>query len=166
MKENKQTYIDFIIDCFNKGVVERIDVMAMFGKKWQTPTRTFDRYFKSAKETFLITQNSIKQAKEIQTITNEIDKLKTLNLTKIDRMKIAESIAMGKAKRVEGQIIAPSPSDQLKALDYLSKIEGDYAPTKTANTNSQGEDVATTPPNINVYNVPVPLANSELEADV
>jgi hypothetical protein len=140
MKENKQTYIDFIIDCFNKGVVERIDVMAMFGKKWQKPTRTFDRYFKSAKETFLITQNSIKQAKEVQTITNEIDKLKTLNLTKIDRMKIAEGIAMGKAKRIEGQIIVPSHSDQLKALDYLAKIEGDYAPTKQANTNAKGDD--------------------------
>jgi hypothetical protein len=55
-------------------------------------------------------------------------------------MKIAESIALGKAKRVEGQIIMPSPSDQLKALDYLAKIDGDYAPAKIANTDSEGKD--------------------------
>ena len=38
-------------------------------------------------------------------------------------MRIAESIAMNAEMN-------STPSDQLKALDYLSKIEGDYAATK------------------------------------
>jgi hypothetical protein len=30
----------------------------------------------------------------------------------------------------------------LKALDYLAKIDGDYAPAKIANTDSEGKDIA------------------------
>jgi hypothetical protein len=130
MKPNKEQYIDFIIDELNKGNVQYKDVMLVFVSKFELTEQTFVRYWKTANEAHREAQQAIKEAKEVQTIANEIDKLKTLNLTKIDRMKIAEGIAMGKAKRIEGQIIVPSHSDQLKALDYLAKIEGDYAPTK------------------------------------
>jgi hypothetical protein len=141
MQTNKQTYIDFIIDCFNKGVVERIDVMAMFGKKWQMPTRTFDRYFKQAKEAYNSNREAINEAKLNTTIETEKEALKTLILDKTKRMQIAEEIAMGKAKRVEGQIVMPSFADRMKALDYLSKIEGDYTAIK--------QEVNITTPTIN-----------------
>ena len=130
MKANKEAYIDFILDELEKGNVNHKDVLSVFLPKFASTRQTFDKYWKLANERHRDAQHAIKEATEVQTITNELDKLKTLNLTKIDRMKIAESIAMGKAKRVEGQIVMPSPSDQLKALDYLSKIEGDYASIK------------------------------------
>jgi hypothetical protein len=140
MKPNKRQYIDFIIDELNKGNVQYKEVMLAFVSKFELTEQTFVRYWKTANEAHREAQQAIKEAKEVQTITNEIDKLKTLNLTKIDRMKIAEGIAMGKAKRIEGQIIIPSHADQLKALDYLAKIDGDYAPAKIANTDSEGKD--------------------------
>jgi hypothetical protein len=64
-------------------------------------------------------------------VENKKEVLKTANLTKIDRILIAEKIALGTAKKVEGTIIMPTPSDQLRALDYLGKIYGDYAITKS-----------------------------------
>jgi len=159
LSQSKQKYIDYIVSELEKGQVSFERVFELFLTKFNCSRPTFATYWKIANESYTSTQNSIKATKEVQTITNELDKLKKANLTKIDRLLIAESIALNEDGTANN-------SDKLKALDYLSKIEGDYAPTKTANTNSQGEDVATTPPNINVYNVPVPLATNELDVDV
>lgn len=141
MKPNKEQYIDFIVDELSKGNVQYKEVMLAFVSKFELTEQTFVRYWKTANERHREAQQAIKKATEVQSIEGELNKLKTLQLTKLDRMKIAEGIAMGKAKRIEGQILVPSPSDQLKALDYLAKIDGDYAPAKVANTNAAGEDV-------------------------
>lgn len=141
MKPNKEKYIDFIVNELNNGNVQYKEVMLAFVSKFQLTEQTFVRYWKTANERHREAQQVIKEAKEVQTIANELDKLKTLQLTKLDRMKIAEGIAMGKAKRIEGQILVPSPSDQLKALDYLAKIDGDYAPAKVAPTNPDGSAI-------------------------
>lgn len=141
MKPNKEQYIDFIVDELSKGNVQYKEVMLAFVSKFELTEQTFVRYWKTANERHREAQQAIKKATEVQSIEGELNKLKTLQLTKLDRMKIAEGIAMGKVKRIEGQILVPSPSDQLKALDYLAKIDGDYAPAKVANTNAAGEDV-------------------------
>jgi len=141
MKSNKQTYIDFIIDNLNNGIVERGEVMSEIGKKWQISDRTFDRYWKKANEAYQEQREAINKKKLEESITQEKEAVKSLVLDKYARMKIAEGIALGKARRIEGQIVMPSDAERLKALDYLSKIEGDYAPTKTANTDSSGNDV-------------------------
>ncbi len=141
-KLSKEAYIDFIIDEIKKGNVDHKDVLSVFLPKFACTRQTFDKYWKTANERHREAQQAIKEAKEVQTIANELDKLKTLQLTKLDRMKIAEGIAMGKAKRIEGQILVPSPSDQLKALDYLAKIDGDYAPAKVAQTDPEGNAMA------------------------
>lgn len=141
MKPNKEQYIDFIIDELSRGNVQYKEVMLAFVSKFELTEQTFVRYWKTANERHREAQQAIKKATEVQSIEGELNKLKTLQLTKLDRMKIAEGIAIGKAKRIEGQILVPSPSDQLKALDYLAKIDGDYAPTKLANTTASGDDV-------------------------
>jgi hypothetical protein len=48
----------------------------------------------------------------------------------------------------------------------ISKIEGDYAPTKSAQTNINGDDVATVAPTINVFSVTANLSNSETDVNV
>ena len=123
MKANKEAYIDFILDELEKGNVNHKDVLSVFLPKFASTRQTFDKYWKLANERYKEAQQAIKSSTEVQAITNELDKLKTLNLTKIDRMRIAESIAMNAE-------MSATPSDQLKALDYLSKIEGDYASIK------------------------------------
>ena len=123
MKANKEQYVDFIISELENSNILYKDVCVVFCGKFGLTENSFIKYWKIANAKHLECQNAIKEAKEVQTITNELDKLKTLNLTKIDRMRIAESIAMNAEMN-------STPSDQLKALDYLSKIEGDYAATK------------------------------------
>ena len=61
----------------------------------------------------------------------EKERLKTALLTKHERMLIAQSIAQGKAWKAGSTMVVPSAGDRMKALDYLSKIEGDFAPSKT-----------------------------------
>jgi hypothetical protein len=55
-------------------------------------------------------------------------------------MEIASNIAKGKAWKSGNVMIVPNASDRMKACDYLSKIDGDYAPTKVAETDSDGND--------------------------
>jgi len=69
---------------------------------------------------------------------NQKEVLKTANLTKIDRILIAEEIAIGKPKKIGNDVIIISPMERLRALDYLAKIHSDYAPTRTdITTNGQ-----------------------------
>jgi len=55
-------------------------------------------------------------------------------------MEIASNIAKGKAWKSGNVMVVPNASDRMKACDYLSKIDGDYAPTKVAETDSDGND--------------------------
>lgn len=141
MQTNKQTYIDFIVNELNKGNVQYKDVCSVFCSKFQLSERTFNSYWKNANVAFSEQREAINKKKLEESITQEKEAVKSLVLDKYARMKIAEGIALGKARRIEGQIVMPSDAERLKALDYLSKIEGDYAPTKTANTDSSGNDV-------------------------
>ena len=61
----------------------------------------------------------------------EKERLKSAILTKFERMEIASNIAKGKAWKSGNVMIVPNASDRMKACDYLSKIDGDYAPSKT-----------------------------------
>ena len=70
----------------------------------------------------------------------EKERLKSAILTKFERMEIASNIARGKAWKVGAEVIIPTANDKLKACDYLSKIDGDYAPTKVAETDVNGND--------------------------
>jgi len=135
MKPNKQPYIDFIIDCFGKGIVERGEVLAKFGKVWQTPPRTFDRYFQKAKEQHSRQRETINNAKLNTTIELEKEAVKKAILTKHQALEILTEIAQGKAKKVEGQIIMPSPNERKGAIETMMKMEGWTAPIKTENTN-------------------------------
>jgi hypothetical protein len=153
-KPNKTLYIDFILNELNNGNVQYKDVCLVFLSKFKCTEPTFVSYWKKANETYQEQRIAINNAKLNDSITQEKEAQKTLILNKIERMKIAEEIAIGKAKRVEGTIVMPSPSDRLKALDYLSKIEGDYSAQKisltqpkvlsndplNANDNSTSED--------------------------
>ncbi len=77
----------------------------------QRSLKLYDRYYLEAQQE----RNTIKNDIGIQ---NDIENAKKQSLDKIDRILIAEEIAKGKDNNA---------SDRIKALDYLSKIEGDYA---------------------------------------
>ena len=140
MTPNKQTYIDFINNELNKGNVKYNDVCLLFCTKFSLTKQSFNKYWKTANEAYQKQRETINRQKMDESIANEIEAVKSLILDKYDRLKIAEDIAQGKAEKIEGTLIVPSPSDRLRALDYLSRVHGDYAPTKLAATDSEGKD--------------------------
>jgi len=129
----KEAYIDFIIDCFNEGIVERGEVMAVFGKKWQTPVRTFDRYFKKAKERHSKQRQAIEKAKMEESIKTEVEAVRSQIKSKEEILLKLGEIIDQKAKRVEGVIVMPTYSDVKGAIDLYNKMQGYYAPTKSEN---------------------------------
>ncbi|MCB9032199.1 MAG: hypothetical protein H6553_00020 [Chitinophagales bacterium] len=78
-------------------------------------------------------------------INAEKEVKKELILSKIDRLKIAEDIAIGNAKKIKTddgvKIIMPTYGERLKALEYISKIEGDYVPAQLELTGKGGSDL-------------------------
>ena len=103
-----ETYISFIIDQLKTGNVERGKVLATFGKKWQTGTRSFDRYWKEANERHLEAQNKLQKEKDSIYIDAEKEALKRNILQKHEALEILSKIAKGTAKKVNEQIIIPT----------------------------------------------------------
>lgn len=133
MKPNKENIINDILIELEKGITFS-DCLALNGTKWQLSQRTFARYWKKANEAHKDVLN--KRQKELADISIEAEKerLKMAILTRHERMKIASDIGKGKAWKVGDEILIPTSSDRLRALDYLSKVEGDYAPIKSETT--------------------------------
>ena len=73
---------------------------------------------------------TLNKGKDDIILDSEKERLKSAILTKLERMEIASNIAKGKAWKTGNVIIVPNASDRMKACDYLSKIDGDYAPKK------------------------------------
>ena len=77
---------------------------------------------------------NLNKGKDDIILESEKERLKMAILTRHERMKIASDIGKGKAWKVGDEILIPTSSDRLRALDYLSKVEGDYAPIKSETT--------------------------------
>lgn len=73
---------------------------------------------------------TLNKGKDDIILESEKERLKSAILTKFERMEIASNIAKGKAWKTGNVMIVPNASDRMKACDYLSKIDGDYAPAK------------------------------------
>ena len=135
MKQNKQIYIDFIISELNKGNVQYKDVMLVFVSKFELTEQTFVRYWKQANENHKEQRELINNAKTEQTIETEKEAVKKAILQKHEALEILTEIARGKAKKIDGQIIMPSPNERKGAIETMAKLEGWEAPKKTENTN-------------------------------
>lgn len=144
MKVNKDTYVKFLVELLEQGF-DRKAALAKCVKKWQTSVRTFDRWWKAA----ILCHGEAAKARHdrLLDLATEADKERFEKgiLTKHDRMLIASNIAKGIASEKNGEYINPSHADQMKALDYLSKIDGDYAAVK-ADITSKGEKIEDTRP--------------------
>ena len=135
MKANKQQYIDFIVECFDKGVAERVDVMASIGKKWQLSERTFDRYFKIAKGAIQERNKHLESARLSVMTENIKDAVNEAIISDLELEAILCQIAQGNMKIAEivgGEAVLTDikPNDMVNAIDKLFKKRGTYAPTK------------------------------------
>ncbi len=163
--ENKQAYIDFIIECFENGAIERGEVMAMVAKKWQMSVRTFDRNFKKAKDKHSERRREVEKEKLNTTIEQENEAIKKGLKTKFDRLMVLQNLVEKCNESIESGLCSDTffskddgaiettrkmnqreLNDTMKTLHTLqseiSKIQGDYAPTKTeTDLTTKGESL-------------------------
>lgn len=139
-----QAKVDYILDLMRAGSHERIDVMARFGEKWQgTSTRTFDRYWKAAKDSYA-TEIKRKEAILEQTRAETLQAEISANIaTESELDLVLSKIALGGCKVqefIKGEAILRdvSPMEVVAAVAQLYKRKGSYAPTKVAPTNPDG----------------------------
>jgi hypothetical protein len=156
-KPSKQTIINAIIKQIENGK-ERASVLAIIGKKWQLSRRTFDRYWKDANIQHAKLQDLAKEASDKAYIEASAEAAKKAVMSKQERLETLSLIAYGgiplkKAMVVDGKIkyieVVPDWMDRKAAIAELNKMDGSYAPTKVANTNKDGDDIA--PPIIYDY---------------
>lgn len=158
-----KAYVDYILDLMRSGDIKRESILSKFVEKWQTSDRTFDRYLKMANEAYnLEIEPIIEQKAEIYQ-SEQIETFKTQIKTKLERLltyqshidKIELELITGKTHDVyntkdglqfiERDLSTLEKNSLRKTLKELqseiSKIEGDYAPTKVSPTDKDGNDL-------------------------
>ena len=113
-------------------LAKRRDIMARFGKKWQTPERTLDRIWKEAKECSKSTTQKEQKAKEDVFVEEAKKTAKSNILSRNEALQILSKIARDKTKK---------ENDRINCIDKLAKIEGWEKPAKVAQTDSEGNDI-------------------------
>lgn len=134
--ENKKTSIsdekfkEILIDGINSGanyVLNKSNfyeyIRTIHKMERQRCLRLYDKYYQEAQQE----RNKLKSDMGIKKVKQTVNEA---ILTRNERMEIASNIAKGKEWRVGNELMIPSGSDRLKALEYLSKIEGDFAAIK------------------------------------
>ena len=120
MKDEHSIQVELIKDLLRKGL-ERKEILQEFTRIYKTGVKTFDNRLKVARE-------GIKdEAKRINDKTNDIveakakeNALKTISVA--ERIDILAKIATEKEN---------NPSEKIKAIAELNKMDGSYAPIQT-----------------------------------
>lgn len=86
--------------------------------------RLYDLHYSEA-------QNQRNDIKTELGIIEEKQAVKKAILQKHEALEILTEIAMGKPKKVEGQVIMPTANERKGAIETIAKLEGWNAPTKT-----------------------------------
>jgi hypothetical protein len=147
--QNKQAYVDFIIAELNKGNVNYKDVSLVFFSNFKLSEPTFVKYWKLANTAHSEQRETINNAKINTTIELEKEAVKTALKSKFERLLILQKEidnciveledGFTDELRTNNEIIKrpltirekTNLRDTIKNLQAeVSKIEGDYAPTK------------------------------------
>ena len=149
IKANKQIIIDAIIKEIEKG--KSFDTcLKLSAIKWNLTRSTFIRRWNIANEQHTAKQDVIKKALAAIDTAAAVNARKRAIMSADDRKEYLTKILNGEVKIKQPFVIAgkimeypsePSVNDRLKALAELNKMEGDYAPTKVAQTDTKGQDV-------------------------
>ena len=132
------THIEFIKSCLRKGE-KRGDILAKFGKKWQSVSiRTFDRRLEDAEDAMRAEISAIND-KANKSIEKKAEELSSEILSNLERQVILSKIARGEImltkpmvvdKVVELVPVVPDWMDRKSAIAELNKMDGAYAPIK------------------------------------
>lgn len=148
-KANKQVVIDDIIKEIEQG--KSFDTcMKQNGTKWNLTRSTFIRRWNDAQQQYTELQDKAKEASDRAYIEASVEAAKGAIMSKAERQSILTQIARGELSvkksiaiggiGIEVVNVYPDFSDIKSAVAELNKMEGDYAPTKTALTDAEGKD--------------------------
>jgi hypothetical protein len=131
-----------------KGVT-KVEIMANFGKQWQTPKDTFNKWYLIAFEDYQVQLQAKEAERQALVSKNLSTEISAQIATEQELDLILSKIARGDVQVeswINGEIVLKnvSPSDVAKAADLLYKRKGSYAPTKQANTDTEGNSMPTT----------------------
>jgi len=127
MRQNKQIYIDFIIDELNKGNVQYKDVLLVFVSKFEVTEQTFVRYWKTANEKHSERRRAINDAKMEQTIKTEKESVTASNFKKEEALKMLSNTAKIFYSKIQENKRAADPRDATalcSVIDKIDRIEG------------------------------------------
>ncbi len=157
----------WILDQLKVDGLNYVQTWALYGQKWAKGKTTFDKDWNIANKNHLDYQIKANKAKEDISIAIEVEAVKNGLKSKLDRLLILQKevdnsineLLEGKTQDVaivNGSIeyysrdMTITEKAKLRSVISqlqadISKIEGDYAPTKVANTDVDGNNVS---PNI------------------
>jgi hypothetical protein len=149
LKDRKKVIIDYVVSCLKNGE-QRAAILVKVGKKWGTSKSAFDRLLKIAKEQHNNERETINKELAELDIQTAIEARKKTIMTADERKVYLTQIIKGEVKFkrlfvIGGQIMEypsePDIMDRLKAIAELNKMEGSYAPSKIATTDTKGNEV-------------------------
>ena len=175
-KISKNKAVELIVEELKKGS-PKVAIVALNGRKWQIATRTFERYYKAAIEIHnskaqmiekevneVLVKEGVKQAKiglklkldrqlelqaEIEDIQNRLKNGKTRDIY------FKSGKPMPYSRELTPSEIANYRKTLLLLNAELSKMAGEYAPTKSELSGKDGKpiQVESTPKTINFNNI-------------
>lgn len=128
-KISKSKALEIITHEIEKGTTYT-DCFAVIRCNSPLSETTFRGYWKEANEAYSERQKSIQSELMSIRIDHEKERLKKALLTLDEKREISAKIARGEAYESGGEVVIPSPSDRLKAMEYDSKLVGDLSATK------------------------------------
>ena len=159
MNDKKKTYRKEIIDLadalFANPDKKKADVVRNFAEKCGKSSRTVERWVMKAQEYNRERLKKQEVIKDEAMAENAIKQFEAGLLSRNEVLKILSDIAKGDTKTVDGTIIVPTPSEQIKAIQQLSKMQGWDAPIKTE------QKALTSTIVMNVIKGDIPLAERE-----
>jgi thioesterase domain-containing protein len=130
-KEYSKEVIEIADVLFAKPDRRVSEVVSYFVGKCRKNKRTIERWVKKAKEYNQHRLKKQEKAKDEVLIGAAKEAAKNDVLTRLEAEVILSNIAKGRAKRVEKDILVPSPGEQVRAIDKLAQLNGWDAPTKS-----------------------------------
>lgn len=154
-KPNKQHIIDAIIKEIEQGK-GRGYVLGKIGKKWGISRTTFDRLWKTAQDTARDRQERASKAADAVYIQMKENAAKEAVMSKQERLEYLTKIVKGEIEVPYTEVKWNSStkkfvtvpfvelsghSARIAAIAEINKMSGDYAPTKVANTDVEGNSI-------------------------
>jgi hypothetical protein len=138
---------DELIKLFESGNTDKGKCKEVLGTRFKIRVQ---RLYQSFNKAMFQWQQLRQIAIAEQVPTNAIEGLKSAYLSKLERLEILTKIARQEIDVEEVTLSEqfgmtkfnrkPNPSEITKAIAEVNKIEGDYAPTKVAQTDKDGND--------------------------